>query len=113
MAETESTRVISGDATQDAQQAAAKLDIAVRVVDRREGDHRGESLLSAWEGFGRFARKCCGAEPLALVMAWRLLDGDPAAEVRKLYPKGKAVEAVAAGWHASLAGPWKKYAEAR
>jgi hypothetical protein len=90
--------------------AAVKLDIAVRVVDRREGDHRAVSLLSAWEGLGRFARDSCGVEPLALVKAWRLLDGDPAAEVRKMYPKAKAEEALAAQWHASLAGPWERHA---
>ena len=34
--------------------------------------------MSAWEGFGRFAREGCGVEPPTLLRAWRLLPEDPA-----------------------------------
>jgi hypothetical protein len=90
--------------------ASDVLDIAVRIVDRREGRRRSVSLLSAWEGLGRFTRECCGVEPLTLLKAWRLLAEDPAAEVRRLYPHAKADEGQTANWHASLAGAWERHA---
>jgi hypothetical protein len=45
-------------------------------------------------------------------MAWRLLGADPTVEVRRLCPDAVADEARAARWHASLAGAWRKHAEA-
>jgi hypothetical protein len=44
--------------------------------------------------------------------AWRLVDVDPPAEVRRLCPDATADEARAAAWHASLAGAWCRHAEA-
>jgi hypothetical protein len=90
--------------------ASDVLDIALRVVDRREGRRRAVSLLSAWEGLGRFTRECCGVEPLTLLKAWRLLAADPTAEVRRLYPQAQVDEAQAANWRASLAGAWERHA---
>jgi hypothetical protein len=90
--------------------ASDVLDIAVRVVDRRQGRGRAVSLLSAWEGLGRFTRECCGVEPLTLLKAWRLMADDPMAEVRRLYPNAKVDEEQAANWHASLAGAWGRHA---
>jgi hypothetical protein len=91
------------------QQASDVLDIAVRIVDRREGRQRAVSLLSAWEGLGRFTRECCGVEPLTLLKAWRLLAEDPLPEVRRLYPNAKVDEGQAANWHASLGGAWGRH----
>jgi hypothetical protein len=56
------------------------------------------------EGLGRFCDDCVGVDALTLVKAWRLLDADPIAEVRRLCPDAVVDEARAAGWHASLAG---------
>jgi hypothetical protein len=89
--------------------AGVLLDIVLRIVDRREGRHRAVSLLSAWEGFGRFTRESCGVEAATLLRAWRLVPEDPTAEVRRLYPKARADEAAAANWHAALSGPWAKH----
>ena len=91
-------------------QASDVLDVAVRIVDRREGRRRAVSLLSAWEGLGRFTRECCGVEPLTLLKAWRLLAEDPLPEVRRLYPTAKVDEAQAANWHRSLALAWERHA---
>ena len=69
------------------------------------------TLLSAWEGLGRFSRECCGVEPLVLTRAWRLILEDPAAEALKLDPGAAVEEALAAAWHANLSGPWARHAD--
>jgi hypothetical protein len=89
--------------------AGVLLEILLKVVDRRDGRHRAVSLLSAWEGFGRFTREDCGVDPATLLRAWRLLPADPVPEVRRLYPNAKVDEAQAGNWHASLAGAWVRH----
>jgi hypothetical protein len=85
--------------------------VVPRVVDRRDGRHRAVRLVSAWEGFGRFARAGCGVEPATLLRAWRLLPEDSVPEARRLYPNSKVDETQAANWHASLAGAWGRQTE--
>lgn len=82
----------------------------MRIVDRRERRQRAAAVLSAWDGFGRFARECGGVEPLTLLKAWRLVEADPTAEVRRLYLKAEGDEGLAANRHASLAGAWERHA---
>ncbi|HEX8913564.1 MAG TPA: hypothetical protein VF796_14490 [Humisphaera sp.] len=84
------------------------IDVAARTVSRGVGKRRAASILGAWEGYGRFARECCGVEPEVLAKAWRLLDGDPTPEVLKLYPKAVADAEAADGWYASLGGSWRR-----
>ena len=87
------------------------LDTVVRTVTETAGRRRAVTLLSAWEGLGRFSRECCGVEPLVLTRAWRLVMEDPAAAVRKLDPGAEAEEPLAAAWHRNLSGPWAKHTD--
>jgi hypothetical protein len=69
------------------------------------------TLLSAWEGLGRFSRECCGVEPLVLTRAWRLVTEAPAAAARELDPEAAADEGLAAEWHRNLSGPWARHTD--
>ncbi|HEX8915889.1 MAG TPA: hypothetical protein VF796_26280 [Humisphaera sp.] len=84
------------------------IEIASKTVGRTVGKRRAASLLGTWQGYGRFARECCGVEPEVLARAWRLLDGDPTPEVLKMYPKAEPDAEAAEGWYASLGGSWRQ-----
>jgi hypothetical protein len=86
------------------------LDTVVKTVVGRAGRRRAATLLSAWEGLGRFSRECCGVEPLVLTRAWRLVTDDPAAAL-KLDPGAAVDEPQAAEWHRNLSGPWAKHTD--
>ena len=87
------------------------LDGAVTTVTGTAGRRRAVTLLSAWEGMGRFSRECCGVEPLVLTRAWRLVTEDPAAATHELDPEAEVDEALAAAWHANLSGPWARHTD--
>jgi hypothetical protein len=95
-----------------AEDAFAAVDLVLDAVRQTTGRRRAAGLLSAWAGLVRFCEDCVGVDALTLAKAWRLLDADPIAEVRRLCPDAAADEARVAGWHASLAGAWCRHVEA-
>jgi hypothetical protein len=105
-------RAMRAEEPELADDAFAAVDLVLDAVRQTTGRRRATGLLSAWAGFQRFCDECVGVDALTLAKAWRLLDVDPAVEVRRLHPDAVADEPRAAGWHASLAGAWRKHAEA-
>ena len=77
------------------------------------GEAHAAEVLSQWEGFGRFCRSHLGAEPLAVMRAYRMTIGDPAAEVLAVYPEAKVDEATAAHWEQNWAREWGRRFEKR
>jgi hypothetical protein len=92
-------------------QAVEQLNVSIRCVREVAGGKRAVSLLSAWEGLGRFSRECCQVEPLVLTKAWRLLAEDPVAEVMTLHPEAVVDEVQANGWYTSLSTTWRRREE--
>ena len=72
------------------------------------GEAHAVEVLSQWEGFGRFCRDVLRVEPLTLLAAYALGQGDPAAEVLAAYADAKADEAKAAEWAATWARNWER-----
>jgi hypothetical protein len=89
--------------------AAEPLELTLHAMKLMVGKKRAVSLLSTWEGLGRFSRECCGLEPLTLAKAWGRLETDPVAEAREVCPDAKVDEAEADGWYGSLTRAWRKH----
>jgi hypothetical protein len=65
-------------------------------------------LLSRWEGFGRFCHHLLGVGPMTIAMSFRLLQGDPTAEIRSARPSVKADELRAQEWEREFSKGWER-----
>ena len=65
-------------------------------------------VLSQWEGYCRFCRTHLGVEAPAVMAAYRLPLGDPAAAVLAAYPDAAVDEAMAAHWEGNWGREWTR-----
>ena len=77
------------------------------------GQAHATEILSQWEGYCRFCHRHLGVEATTVMRAYRLIAGDPAAEVLAVYPDAKADEEKAEERAGHWAGEWERRFEPR
>ena len=65
-------------------------------------------LLSQWDGFHRFCQDNLGIDPVVLLRALGLEQGDPAAEVRNTYTSATADGTEITRWTAEWSRTWQR-----